>query len=77
LDVIYPRRALIPLDIVFLRLLLSGLAVLLPRSLRPLMALIAAWLLEERITRGPAIGLALIVSDDMVVGGAMAARASV
>lgn len=44
-------------------------SVLLPGSLPLWTALLAAWMLRTRITRGRAIGLALIVVGDVLVGG--------
>jgi len=50
-------------------------SVLLPGSLPLWTALLAWWLLRERITRGRLIGLALIVGGDVLVGGASLLRA--
>lgn len=45
-------------------------AVLLPGSLPLWTAVLAAWLIHQRITAGRAAGLALIVAGDLLVGGA-------
>ncbi len=50
-------------------------SVLLPGSLPLWTALLAAWLLRDRITPGRAIGLGLIVLGDLVVGGVSLLRA--
>ncbi|MFN3377228.1 MAG: DMT family transporter [Burkholderiaceae bacterium] len=44
-------------------------AVLMPGSLPLWTALLAAWLLRDHITRARALGLALIVAGDLLVGG--------
>lgn len=50
-------------------------AVLMPGSLPLWTALLAAWLLRERITPARALGLALIVGGDLLVGGVSLLRA--
>ncbi|PIY27803.1 MAG: EamA family transporter [Comamonadaceae bacterium CG_4_9_14_3_um_filter_60_33] len=50
-------------------------SVLLPGSLPLWTALLAAWLLRDRITPGRALGLALIVLGDLLVGGLSLLRA--
>jgi drug/metabolite transporter (DMT)-like permease len=50
-------------------------SVLLPGSLPLWTALLAAWLLRERITPGRAIGLGLILAGDLLVGGLSLMRA--
>jgi drug/metabolite transporter (DMT)-like permease len=50
-------------------------SVLMPGSLPLWTALLAAWLLRERITPGRAIGLVLIVLGDLLVGGLSLLRA--
>lgn len=50
-------------------------SVLLPGSLPLWTALLAWWLLRERVTPGRLIGLALIVAGDALVGGASLLRA--
>ncbi len=44
-------------------------SILLPGSLPLWTSLLALWVLRERITPGRAIGLALIIAGDLVVGG--------
>jgi drug/metabolite transporter (DMT)-like permease len=50
-------------------------AVLMPGSLPLWTALLAGWLLRERITSGRAMGLVLIVLGDLLVGGLSLLRA--
>jgi len=50
-------------------------SVLLPGSLPLWTALLAAWLLRERLTRARLVGLGLIVLGDLLVGGASLLRA--
>ncbi|MDD5028368.1 MAG: DMT family transporter [Rhodoferax sp.] len=50
-------------------------SVLLPGSLPLWTALLAWWLLRERITHGRLLGLALIVGGDLLVGGVSLLRA--
>jgi drug/metabolite transporter (DMT)-like permease len=50
-------------------------SVLMPGSLPLWTALLAAWLLRERITPGRAVGLVMIVLGDLLVGGLSLLRA--